>query len=250
MSAPPGALTESSPGQTDRMVAALAKATATARQSEPDTDAEVLSAPLAEADARELDTKIRLMAGQLVSDWAKLRTLVEQAQTGQIHAALGYPSWTAYVADVGGQLKVTRDIRPEVVELLASAGMSQRAIAAVTGVSQATVSRDLSGDSDESPDADNNRDPAPAPPTTGMDGKTYPKRKVSHAAQPLTATFRRRLEASRAAVIKLHRIAEADTFDPTSLAEDAEAIRMKIDAAISALTEVRARLESVGGEDQ
>lgn len=62
-------------------------------------EAEVIE-PLDFDAAKRLDTKIRLMAGQLVSDWDKLRTLVEQARAGQIHAVLGYPSWTAYVADV------------------------------------------------------------------------------------------------------------------------------------------------------
>ncbi|OBF93054.1 hypothetical protein A5773_20110 [Mycobacterium sp. 852014-52450_SCH5900713] len=217
----------------------------------PDSDAEVLPAPLAAADAKRLDMKLRLMAGTTRENFAKLAELVDQAKHGQVHLALGFVSWTAYLADaVGGQLELTSDARREVVALMAGEGMSLRAIATATGVSKDTVHRDLGQVShretpDDAEDSDDDSEAEPAPPVTGLDGKTYAKRKDRHAAQPLTATFRRRLEASRVAVIKLHKTAEADTFDPASLADDAEAIRSKIDAVISALTEVRAQLESV-----
>ncbi|MBV5244454.1 hypothetical protein KUF57_13015 [Mycolicibacterium sp. PAM1] len=224
----------------------------------PNADPEVLPAPLAEADAKRLDKGIRLMATATRDNFAKLAELVDKAKHGQVHKVLGFASWTAYLADaLGGQLELSSDVRREVVALMAGEGMSERAIAAAVGVSQPTVHRDIGqvihaespddADADDAEDADYGDH---APPVTGMDGKTYAKRKARRrAAQPLTATFRRRLEASRTAAIKLHTIAEADTFDPASLADDAEAIRSKIDAAISALTEVRARLESVGRED-
>lgn len=136
--------------------------------------------PLDESDARRLDQRIRLMAGQVVANWVKLRALVDEARLGQVHLALGYPSWTAYVADVGGELSVTAEIRPEVVELLASAGMSTRAIAAVTGASKSTIARDISGVPSGTPDTEDASDaPAESVPVTGLDGKTYgkPKRK-------------------------------------------------------------------------
>ena len=45
-----------------------------------------------------------------------LYALVEEAKAQNIHEALGFPSWTAYVADaLDGQWKVERDKRGEVV---------------------------------------------------------------------------------------------------------------------------------------
>ena len=132
--------------------------------------------PLDRPAAERLDSRIRLIAGQFIADWAKLCTLVEQAKAGQIHVTLGYPSWTAYVADVSGQMKVTPEIRPEAVELLASAGMSTRAIAAVTGVSKTTVVRDLSGGPNGPPEGDGAA--GERPPITGLDGKTYPNKPI------------------------------------------------------------------------
>lgn len=45
-----------------------------------------------------------------------------------------------------GRLRIPREERSELVGSLRAAGLSQRAIAAATGLSQATVSRELSGD--------------------------------------------------------------------------------------------------------
>ncbi|MCX2934040.1 helix-turn-helix domain containing protein [Mycobacterium sp. CVI_P3] len=78
-------------------------------------------------------------------DDSPLYDLVEQAKAGQIHLALGYASWTAYVADACKiEIKIDRDKRRELVGWLSDEGMSQRAIAATLGVSKNTVTTDLS----------------------------------------------------------------------------------------------------------
>lgn len=217
----------------------------------PNHDAEVMPAPLADADAKRLDDRIRRMATATGEHAAKLADLIAEAKRGQVHRALGFTSWPAYLADRLAPLSaaLTGDVRREVVALMAGQGMSQRAIAAVTGASQSTVSRHLSGDSSESPDDADAGDgvPEPSPATvTGLDGKTYAKRRADPAVQPLNETFMRRWNASREAVVKLCKIADSDRFDPASLGEDADAIRSQIEAAISALNHVRARLEAHG----
>lgn len=124
-------------------------------------------APLDITAAGLLDGRIRRMAGTIRESWNTLVALVDMAKAGDIHVALGFPSWTAYLADaLGGQLDLGTDTRRAVVELLAGEGMSQRAIAQAVGVSQKTVDRDL----DHVSQIDSPAEPAPV---TGLDGKTY-----------------------------------------------------------------------------
>ena len=146
------------------------------------------------ASAERLDRRIRLMAGSIADSLSKLYDLVEQAKAGQIHVALGFPSWTAYVADACKvEIRVERNQRRELVGWLAGEGMSQRAIAEVVGVGVATVNRDIgtpvpngtpepdtgglpqSESPEPCPDLQD-MDPTPSP-VTGLDGKTYAKPK-------------------------------------------------------------------------
>jgi hypothetical protein len=78
---------------------------------------------------------------------------------------LGYADWSAYVeGEFSAQrMRLTPEHRQKAVEELRLAGLSQRAIGTALGVSQETVRRDLSGDSNVSPDA-----------VRGIDGKVYP----------------------------------------------------------------------------
>jgi len=62
-------------------------------------DAEVVD-PIEAPDAQRLDKRIRLLVQSIADNAAKLYELVEQAKHGEIHKALGFPSWTAYVSDV------------------------------------------------------------------------------------------------------------------------------------------------------
>jgi hypothetical protein len=131
-------------------------------------EAEIVEAPapLSEGKAKVLDKRIRQASARVVDNTATLLNLLDEAAVGQIHVALGFPSWPAWVRDAV-QISPTDDTeRKSLVQLMNGKGMSQRAIADVVGVNQATVSRDLS----EAPaDADASAD------TEGLDGKVYPK---------------------------------------------------------------------------
>jgi hypothetical protein len=122
--------------------------------------------PATQADAQQLDTAIRQLAKQAHIVIEALTILVEQAKASNIHEQLGFPSWTAYLADaLDGQWKLERDKRGEVVRFLGSQGMSQRAIAAAIGAGKTTVLRELAGSGG----------PFGPPEITGLDGKTYPR---------------------------------------------------------------------------
>ena len=147
--------------------------------------------PLDRLAAEKLDGRIRRMAESARGQLMKGAELVEEAKRGQVHQVLGYPSWTAYLADaLGGQLQLTGESRREVVAFLAGEGMSVRAIATAAGMSKSTVDRDLAQvshdgtpDADEAvpsgvPQRDTSTDPDAADVTiTTLDGKTFTKRK-------------------------------------------------------------------------
>jgi hypothetical protein len=96
--------------------------------------------------ARRLTERIRLTAFSVIEGMAKVQGLVDEAKSGNAHIALGYPSWTAYLADTLGSepLRLPRDQRQELVGYLAGEGMSTRAIAPIVGASQRTVADDVS----------------------------------------------------------------------------------------------------------
>lgn len=100
--------------------------------------------PLGVQDAERLDRRIRLMAQTTRENFEKVGRLLDEAKQGRVHEALGFKSWTAYVADaLGGQLQLSGEARQAMVQVLAGEGMSVRAIATATGVSKSTVDRDL-----------------------------------------------------------------------------------------------------------
>jgi hypothetical protein len=113
--------------------------------------------------ARDLDIAIRAVARQMHIAWEALVALVNEAKATDIHVTLGFPSWTAYIADaLDGQWRIERDKRREVVKFLAAQGMSQRVIVKATGWGKGTVHRELAG--------------APLGQViTGLDGKSYPR---------------------------------------------------------------------------
>ena len=96
------------------------------------------------ASARRLTERIRLNVVAVRDGVEKLQALLEEAKEGNVHVALGYPSWPAYVADVMGDepLRLSRDDRREIVHYLTGEGMSTRAIGSALGVSAMQVSRD------------------------------------------------------------------------------------------------------------
>lgn len=176
--------------------------------------------PLSREDAEQLDKRIRQAAGQFVADWVKFQGLIDDARRGQVHLTLGYPSWTAYVAEVGQDLlslpTANAEVRREVLEWLSRTGMSLRAIAQVAGLSKSTVGRELSAVPSGTPDASGsaepqasandlaqvsnsghldsggnqsavpNGTPADEQKTVGLDGKEYRKPKPRRKPEPKT----------------------------------------------------------------
>lgn len=170
---------------------------------------ELAQIAMTEADARRLTERIRIAAVNYSEAKEKLLRLVSDAKEGSAHVALGYASWTAYLADVMSEepLRLARDERREVVQLLSEEGMSRPAIAQVTGVNERTTQRDFGairqGETPVSPSpppppriqsAPSAPSPAPAPTkVTGMDGKQYsrPVPRVEPAARQIPPRVRR-----------------------------------------------------------
>ena len=104
----------------------------------------------------ELDAdNARLLTDQIKTHVEVLWGLIAAAYNGRAWIALGYESWDAYLDNEfqTNRLRLPREERAAVVASLRDSGLSQRAIAAATGLSQPTISRELSGDSNESPEA-------------------------------------------------------------------------------------------------
>ena len=106
--------------------------------------------PLSEGKAKQLDKRIRAASTRFANEGDKLLDLLEEAATGQIHVALGFTSWTAYVKEACDFKVSDREERKALVSIMSGKGMSQRAIAGTLGVSQKTVDRDLDGESFDS----------------------------------------------------------------------------------------------------
>jgi transposase len=159
------------------------------------TETEVLE-PLSEKAAKALDKKIRSAGDKVETTMANLMELLKQAYNGQIHKALGLPSWTAYVKDSVRIAPRTAEERRVFVTLMNDKGMSTRAIADVVGTNQSTVSRDLKG-------AEHDADASPV--TVGTDGKEYARN-----------------EEEQTEVIDAEVVEEPSTPKPRALARDFE----------------------------
>jgi len=172
--------------------------------------------------AHRLDSRIRLLSGNVADNLTKLTDLIAEAKQGQIHLTLGFPSWTAYLTSALSQLELALagPARRELVTRLADEGMSNRAIAGAVGVSEITVRRDkVQVRHDVAPERDpveeeddDGTDEGPADPAvmaqvvdelltiagrtvveeparvTGLDGKIYqkPPRKPKPKGEPAT----------------------------------------------------------------
>jgi hypothetical protein len=131
-------------------------------------DAEVVETKrLTERQAKALDKQIRAASDRLTSNVEALWELLEHAAGGEIHVALGYSSWTAYVKEAVRFTPSDRIERKALVSLMSGRGMSQRAIAGTLGVDHKTVGNDLrEGGENSAPDN-----------VVGLDGKTYRHKK-------------------------------------------------------------------------
>jgi hypothetical protein len=134
--------------------------------------------PLSLADAQKIDGHLRheikivnAYMGHLHDALHQLRYWVDRAKRGDIHTTLGYASWPAYIEDAFKVRGLPAKKRKELVWFLSDEGLSERVIGNVVGVDQKTVSNDLRGEENSSPE------------TTGRDGKTY-KRKPPKPPKP------------------------------------------------------------------
>ncbi len=121
--------------------------------------------PASVFDARLLTKGIKSALSVVAEHIDSLTRTVRQAQASNVHGALGYPSWTAYVVAEFGDapVRLDREHRQKLVTALSGEGMSARAIAPIVGASPATVKRDVAaGGSDEPPGM-----------IVGLDGKSY-----------------------------------------------------------------------------
>ena len=142
--------------------------------------------------ARRLTDQIKIA---LEGTWQ----LALRAWHGRAWVALGYAGWDEYCQAefATSRLRLPRVEREEVVPSLAEAGMSTRAIAAVTGSSHATVARTLTnhrraastipattpvtGDGDTDDGASSAVTEVRPFRSTGRDGKTYPAQAASRS---------------------------------------------------------------------
>jgi len=153
--------------------------TSIATRDEP-IDAELVE-PLSKKAAEALDKKIRAASDRLVTHRGKLIELLDEAARGEIHVALGFPSWTAWVKDAV-QIQVTdAEERKQWVQLMSGKGMSTRAIAGSLRISKSQAARDAAA---PVPDGAPEDELAKARKSKGLDGKDYPASRIPPKKKP------------------------------------------------------------------
>ena len=194
---------------------------------------EIQQRTMTREEAERLTERIRLTATSFMETRDKLAALIREAQEGRAHEALGFASWTAYVAAVCSDtplMRLSRDERRVIVADLAEQGMSTRAIAPVVGANYKTVQKDVRESKvvQSGPASTHTFEPSPWDPAvnrgtgeikpaavTGLDGKTYqrpePKERTPKR-RPLAETTRRALLALNDAVEKLAIEIDDDRF--------------------------------------
>lgn len=115
------------------------------------------------AAAQKRAERIRYHAMHANEAVQAVQKLIHEARDMNDHVTLGYPSWPAYLVDLFGKepLRLTRDVRRELVAEMSEAGMSTRAIAPIVGVNAETVRRDIAGAANVAPDPEPESDPSP-----------------------------------------------------------------------------------------
>jgi DNA-binding NarL/FixJ family response regulator len=111
-----------------------------------EVDARFSGPPLDRDKAVRLDEEIQAMADKVGEHLDYSADLLAEAQEGQIHQALQFDSWTAYLVDPLKPITkaLDADDRHELVVQLYEAGMSVQAIAEAVDTSKSTVSRQVS----------------------------------------------------------------------------------------------------------
>lgn len=131
--------------------------------------------PLTDGDARRLTERIRLTLTSMLDQRDKVLSLIREARDRQAYTALGYPSWTAYVADEFADAlpRLDRAERTMLAIEFADAGMSNRSIGSVLGVDEGTVRSDL-----------RRAEYSARPPVTDTLGRTQPATRASTSPTP------------------------------------------------------------------
>jgi len=228
-------------------------------------------------EAERLTERIRLTATNYVEARDKLEALLREAQDREVHAALGFASWTAYLAATFADQPMVLPTaeRREIVGLLAAEGMSTRAIAPIVGASKSAVDRDrqvsrtgtpaprhvdtktgeiteTAGAGEAPTRAGFREDTSPAPvPVTGLDGKTYTRPAAPGPStpkrRPLTDAFLDATYDLTKAVERLARLVEDDRF-PQNAEKAAQRNRGDLLRARDSLAGVIAVLNSSTGD--
>lgn len=132
--------------------------------------------PLDHDAALRLDEEIQDLADKAAEHLDYLTDLLIEAKAGEIHKSLGFPSWTAYLADRIKPFAAALDTgnRHALMVDLYRAGMSFRAVAEAVGTSKSSVGRQLSqcGTTAGLRSGEARGEAS----TTGTDGKSYPRR--------------------------------------------------------------------------
>jgi hypothetical protein len=126
----------------------------------------------------------RQRAGKIVGAMNDLAALVQQSWDAKDWRVLGYDSWQSYTVGEFGHGDTAIKARQVIVSMLRGTGLSQRAIAAETGASVATVNNDIADLSTAPPEGDPTtidrrprptvQEPEQSLRVTGLDGRTQP----------------------------------------------------------------------------
>jgi hypothetical protein len=207
-----------------------------------------------EVAARSLTDQLRGALAVLADQLEIAANLYIEAYQLRAWAALGYPSWDAYLdAELGEvRARLSRAQRLPAVVSMTEAGMSNRAIGSVLGVSEGTVRADReqvrsSTHLLEEPVEVEVLEDVVAPPTTvlGTDGKTYLAASTAPARRrrPLPDQFRDATYDLTKVIGRVTRLGEDDRF--LLHADTVARHRGDLVRARDALDEVLERLLSV-----
>lgn len=123
----------------------------------------------------------REVTDQIKTGMESVYHLIRSAYRGRAWAVLGYRSWDEYVTREFGNLHLRPPLedRQDVVLSLREVGMSTRAIASATQISDSTVRRELgsAGASNDAPGRESRL-------VIGVDGKTYSPVNRARVAEP------------------------------------------------------------------
>lgn len=219
-----------------------------------------VTAAVNNTEATDLDAdEARTLIGQARQHYAVLKVIAEKLYFGRAWIALGYESWDDLCAvELGGSLSLPRSEREEFHVELAESGMSNRAIAAVTGVDEKTVRNDRKAGAENSapepPDPDDEivdaeivedtPEPAVANNVIGIDGKKYPTPKpaADRRRTPITKTAERLAYDIELMARRVRRFAEDDRVRST--VDRDGPIFKRLDRATDGLTEELSNLEA------